>query len=211
MPNSQQMLHNQTQQIGLRDSLFAGSTVSYLNETPQNIMSVSMMAGFNPSLTEAQYHSSLEYKIKQLPQLPEIPFDNVRQQDNSILIKYIQVDINDKNQPDSKVLRHQLGIGMPEATGIVNVTQNKTLQELIFWYFRDIDKNSTDPEIIELLSFKSKVLQFSIGSPARTARFLALILSISFSEEGLKKELISVFKSNVKFIQRLQQLVINNF
>jgi hypothetical protein len=34
---------------------------------------------------------------------------------------------------------------MPEATGIVNVTSNKTLYELINWYFRDIDKNSQDP------------------------------------------------------------------
>lgn len=86
-----------------------------------------MMAGFNPSLTETQYHNTLDYKIKQLPSLPEIPFNQVRQQDIIILIKYLQVEINDKNKPDSKVLRHQLGIGMPEATGIVNVTQNKTL------------------------------------------------------------------------------------
>ena len=42
-------------------------------------------------------------------------------------LKFSEVELNDKLRTESKLLRHNLGIGMPEATGIAKVTSANTL------------------------------------------------------------------------------------
>ena len=57
-------------------------------------------------------------------------------------INHIDSVINNKDNVDSKFVRHHLGIGMPEATGIFRVINASTLLELIEFYFNDSkDKN----------------------------------------------------------------------
>lgn len=152
----------------------------------------------------------MEQRLRILPALPPIPFHLVKESEIIVLEKYLECEINDKLKTESKFLRHNLGIGMPEATGIVKVTSTKTVSELISWYFEGT-KAKRDNEINEHFNHKNKQVYFAIGSPSRTIKIIALVLSTAFSNKNIVSEITKKhFDGKPKCFQRVKQLMLNN-
>ena len=98
---------------------------------------------------------------------------------------------------------------MAESVAIVKHTGAKTLHEVILWYVSGISKQQHDDEILEILGFKNKTLFFSVASPNRTIKIIAVIVQLLFSVEHIKRDAIQrLFNNNIKFFARLQQLII---
>ena len=87
-----------------------------------------------------------------------LPFDHVRESDLMIISRYLDTEINDKVSSDTKILRHQLGIGMPEATGLRKVTYRATLNEIMAWFLEGFKKSSSEEEIIQSITLKNKMI-----------------------------------------------------
>lgn len=62
--------------------------------------------------------------------------------------------------------------------------------DLMYWYFSDLSNNNLDYEIVEIFSWKNKMLQFSIGSPSRTVKLIAIILKTVFEIDYLRDDIV---------------------
>ncbi len=57
-----------------------------------------------------------------------------RGQEEALFDKYMDTELTDKSNPESKAARNLLGLGMIEATGVKKSTGCNTLRDLVEWY-----------------------------------------------------------------------------
>jgi hypothetical protein len=72
-----------------------------------------------------------------LPLLVTSQHINVSQykgQEDLLFDKYMDTDLTDKANADSKTVRNLLGLGVIEATGLKKATSCNTLHSLVSWY-----------------------------------------------------------------------------
>jgi len=120
-----------------------------------------------------------EKKIPILPKIESYPFSEVEGIDQLVEEKYLDVDFTNVKLRSSKMLRHYLKLGIPEARGILNITGTNTVQGLIDWFSSQLEEQ----DVLEVVEH----LQTAIGSSSRTA-FLVCIIIVLGEKGGISFE-----------------------
>jgi len=111
-----------------------------------------------------------EKKIPILPKIESYPFSEVEGIDQLVEEKYLDVDFTNVKLRSSKMLRHYLKLGIPEARGILNITGTNTVQGLIDWFASQLEEH----DVLEVVEH----LQTAIGSSSRTAFLVCIIITL---------------------------------